>query len=77
MKFNSKFLFCNAVLLVFQQGDALPNWAGMVQNFSTCIFLGAGLGVMDQFCGLHARPILRHLISSCGDTLKTLFKRPL
>jgi hypothetical protein len=39
--------------------------------------LGAGLGVMDQFRGLRAHPILRRLISSCGDTLRTLFTRPL
>jgi hypothetical protein len=36
-----------------------------------------GLGVMDQFRGLRALPILGRLISSCGDTLKTLFTRPL
>jgi hypothetical protein len=36
-----------------------------------------GLGVMDQFRGLRPHPILRRLISSCGDTLRTLFTRPL
>jgi hypothetical protein len=36
-----------------------------------------GLSVMDQFRGLRAHPILRRLISSCGDTLRTLFTRPL
>jgi hypothetical protein len=45
-------------------------------NFLTCIFLGAGLGVMDQFCGLCTHLILHRLISSCGDTLRTLFTRP-
>jgi hypothetical protein len=39
--------------------------------------LGAGLGVMDQFRDLRAHPILRRLISSCGDTLRSLFTRPL
>jgi hypothetical protein len=43
--------------------------------YVACIFLGAGLGMMDQFCGLCAHPILRHLISSCGDTLRTLFTK--
>jgi hypothetical protein len=36
-----------------------------------------GLVVMDQFRGLRAHPILRRLISSCGDMLRTLFTRPL
>jgi hypothetical protein len=36
-----------------------------------------GLGMMDQFRGLRAHPILRRLISSCGDMLRTLFTRPL
>jgi hypothetical protein len=36
-----------------------------------------GLGVIDQFLGLCAHLILRRLISSCGDTLRTLFTRPL
>jgi hypothetical protein len=36
-----------------------------------------GLGVLDQFHGLRAHLILRHLISSCGDTLRTLITRPL
>jgi hypothetical protein len=36
-----------------------------------------GLGVMDQFRGLRAHPILRRLISSCGDMLRSLFTRPL
>jgi hypothetical protein len=34
------------------------------------------VGVMDQFPGLRAHPILLRLISSCGDTLRTLFTRP-
>jgi hypothetical protein len=36
-----------------------------------------GLGLMEQFRGLRAHPILRRLISSCGDMLRTLFTRPL
>jgi hypothetical protein len=43
----------------------------LFENF-TWIFLDAGLGVMDQFRGLGAHPILRRLISSCGYTLRTL-----
>jgi hypothetical protein len=35
------------------------------------------LGVMDQFRGLRAHPILCRLISSCKGTLRTLFSRPL
>jgi hypothetical protein len=46
-------------------------------NFLTCVFLGAGLGAMDQFRGLRAYLRLRSLISSCRDTLKTFFTRPL
>jgi hypothetical protein len=34
-----------------------------------------GLGVMDQFRGLRAHPILRRLISSCWDMLRILFTR--
>jgi hypothetical protein len=34
-------------------------------------------GVMSQFRGLRAHPILRRLISSCGDMLRILFTRPL
>jgi hypothetical protein len=47
------------------------------KNFLTYIFLGVGLGMMDQFCGLHTHPILHCLSSSYGDTLRTLFARPL
>jgi hypothetical protein len=36
-----------------------------------------GLGVVDKFRGLRTHPMLRRLISSCGDTLRTLFTRPL
>jgi hypothetical protein len=41
-------------------------------NFLTCIFQGDGLGVMDQFRGLRAHPILRCLISSCGEYIKNI-----
>jgi hypothetical protein len=63
--------------VVFQQ-DGAPNIGLLLsENFLTCIFLGAGLGVMAQFRGLRAHPILRRFISSCEDTLRTLFTRPL
>jgi hypothetical protein len=52
-------------------------WIVFSQNFLTCIFLGDGLGVMGQYRGLRAHPILLHLISSCEDTLRTLFTRAL
>jgi hypothetical protein len=71
---TQKVLFGNAVLAALMCGrkyDVVP------QNFLTCIFLGAGLGVMDQFRDLRAHPIIRRLISSCEDTLRTLFTRPL
>jgi hypothetical protein len=42
-------------------------------HFLTYIFLGAGLGVKDQFRGLRAHPLLCRLISSFGDMLRTLF----
>jgi hypothetical protein len=46
-------------------------------NFLTYIFLGDGLGVMDQFCGLWAHPILFCLISSCGGYIKDIvYKTP-
>jgi hypothetical protein len=45
------------------------------QNFLTCIFLGAGLGVIGQFRSLRAHPIIRRLISSCEYTLRTMFTR--
>jgi hypothetical protein len=45
----------------------------LTENFLRCIFLGAGLGVVDQFRGLRAHPMLRRLISSCGDALRTSF----
>jgi hypothetical protein len=63
--------------VVFQQ-DGAPPQIGLVlsENFLTWIFLSAGLGVMDQFRGLRAHPILRRLISSCGDMLRTMFTRP-
>jgi hypothetical protein len=35
--------------------------------------MDAGLGGTDQFRGFRAHPILRCLISSCGDTLRILF----
>jgi hypothetical protein len=47
------------------------------EKFLTCIFLGAGLGVTDQFRCLRAHLILYRLSSSCEDTLRTLFTRPL
>jgi hypothetical protein len=47
------------------------------ENFLTCIFLGAGWGVMDLFRGLRAHPLLRRLISSCEDMLRILFTKPL
>jgi hypothetical protein len=46
------------------------------ENFLTCTFLGAGLGVMNQFRGLHAHPLLHRLIASDGNTLRTLYKTP-
>jgi hypothetical protein len=46
------------------------------ENLLTCIFLRAWLGVMDQFRDLRAHPILRSLISSCGDTLRTCLQDP-
>jgi hypothetical protein len=46
------------------------------KNFLKCIFLRAGLGVMGQFRGIRAHPISRHLISSCGDTLRTCLQDP-
>jgi hypothetical protein len=47
------------------------------ENFFTCIFLGAGLGAMDQFRGPRAHPISIRMICSSGDTLRALFARPL
>jgi hypothetical protein len=35
--------------VMFQQGDAPPNWAHVGPEFLPCIFLIAGLEVMDQF----------------------------
>lgn len=43
------------------------------ENLFTYIFRGPGLGMVDQFRGLRTRPTLRHLISSHGNTLRTLF----
>jgi hypothetical protein len=53
--------------VLFQQNGAPPH-IGLVlsENFLKCIFLGAGLGVIDQFRGLPTHPILCRLISSCG-----------
>jgi hypothetical protein len=48
----------------------------MFKNFLTCIFLGTGFCTMDQFHRPCVHPILCHLISSCGDTLRTLFTTP-
>jgi hypothetical protein len=70
----------------FQTGNnkikLLTEYEGVTQkvlfgNAVLAVLLGAGLGVMDKFRGLRAHPILRRLISSCGDTLRTLFIRPL
>jgi hypothetical protein len=60
----------------------LTEYEGVTQkvlfgNAVLAVLLGAGLGVMDQFRGLRVHPILRRLISSYGDTLRTLFTRPL
>jgi hypothetical protein len=52
--------------VVFQQDGAPRHGLVLPENFLTCIFLGAGLGVMDQFRGLRAHPIPRNLNSSCG-----------
>jgi hypothetical protein len=46
------------------------------ENFLTCIFLGAALGVMNQFRGLRSHPILCRFISSCGDTFRTSLQGP-
>jgi hypothetical protein len=46
------------------------------ENFLTCIFLGARLGSMGQFRGLRAHRILRRLISSCEDALRTCLQDP-
>jgi hypothetical protein len=75
-KYNSGSLFGNAVLII-DVGEKIWSHTSKFQNFLTCIFLGAKLGVMDQFRGLRFHPILRRLISSCVDTLKTLFTRTL
>jgi hypothetical protein len=61
---TQKVLFDNAVLAALMSGHL-------------GIFLGAGLGVMDQFRGLRAHPILRRLISSWGGYVKdTVYKTP-
>jgi hypothetical protein len=66
-KCNSETFICTRLIGVWKK-----TWrhTSKFQNFLTCIFLGAGLGVMDQFRGLRAHPLLRRLISSCGDTLQ-------
>jgi hypothetical protein len=58
--------------------NRIPPHIGLVlaEDFLTCIFLGAGLGVMDQFCGLRAHPILRRLSFSCGDALRSCLQDP-
>jgi hypothetical protein len=63
--------------VVFQQDGAPPHWARSVREFAflACIFLGAGLVVVDQLRGLRAHTIFCRLISPCGDTLRTLFTR--
>jgi hypothetical protein len=63
--------------VVFQQDGAPPHWARTIREFLDMDFLGAGVGVMGQFRDLRAHPILRRLISSCEDTLRILFNRPL
>jgi hypothetical protein len=76
MKYESvtqKVSFRNAIPAALMSGrkyDVIP------KNFLTCIFLGAGLGVTDQFRDLRAHPILYRLSSSCEDTLRTLFTQP-
>jgi hypothetical protein len=59
----------------------LTEYEGVTQTvlFGNAVLsaLMSGLGLMDQFRGLRAHPTLRRLISSCGDTLRTLFTRPL
>jgi hypothetical protein len=45
-------------------------------NLLTSVFLGSGFGVMDQFRGLRAHPIVGRLIYSYRDTLRTFFPRP-
>jgi hypothetical protein len=63
--------------VLFQQDGAPPHWARIVQEFLLIHFFDAALGAMDQFRGLRTHPILRRLISSCGDTLRILFTRPM
>jgi hypothetical protein len=58
--------------VAFQEYGAPPHWAHIVGLF---VDMGAGLGVMNQFRGLRTHPILYRLISSSGDTLRTLFTR--
>jgi hypothetical protein len=48
----------------------------ILREFLDGIFLGAGLGFTDQFRGRRAHPILRRLVPSFEDTLRTLFTRP-
>jgi hypothetical protein len=52
------------------------NVTRIVRDFLTCVFLGAGLGVVDKFHDLRAHPIIRRLISSCGDTLRACLQDP-
>jgi hypothetical protein len=56
--------------VVFEQDGAPPNWDRIFREF---FVMGAGLCVMEQFHGLRAQPILRCLIYSCGNRLRTLF----
>jgi hypothetical protein len=60
------------------QPNATFQWEGaphtgivLSKNPLTCLFLGAGFGSL-----LRIHPILRRLISSCGNTLRALFTRP-
>jgi hypothetical protein len=71
------------VVYNFQTGNnkikLLTEYEGVTQNvlFGNAVLAAAAAAAMDQFRDLRAYPILRRLISSCGDTLRTLFTRPL
>jgi hypothetical protein len=59
--------------VLFQLDGTPPHWAYVVGEL---LDMGAGLGLTDQFRGLHTLPIIRCLISSCGDALRTLLQDP-
>jgi hypothetical protein len=61
---------CKIVNQMWCSSKMVYPYIGLVssENFLKCSFLGGVLGVMDQFCGLHAHPILRRLFSSYEDT---------